>query len=260
MGILNVTPDSFYDGGKFQSHGAALGQIDQLLRDGAEFIDIGGMSSRPGAEVLSETEEMDRVLPIIESASATFPNSILSVDTLRSSVAKAAIQLGAAIVNDISGGDFDNNMFETVATLQCPYILMHMQGLPNNMQENPSYENVTHEIAQSFSRKINTLRSMGVKDLILDPGFGFGKTDAHNYQLLKELKHFDTLYELPILVGLSRKSMIYNHLKTDANGSLNGTTAANMIALMNGSSILRVHDVKAASEAIQIYTKTYPND
>ena len=259
MGILNLTPDSFFDGGKYSNATEVLKQVEKMLSEGASVIDVGAMSSRPGSTIISEEEELKRSIPLIEDIITRFPQVILSIDTLRSKVAKEAIYAGAAIVNDISGGNFDSKMFQTVAQLGCPYILMHMQGSPENMQKSPTYENVTVDVAKEISGKIIALQKLNVHDIIIDPGFGFGKTQIHNYQLLKELSHFKHLFDLPILVGISRKGMIWKTLNIDVESALNGTTAANMIALMNGASILRVHDVKEAMETIEIYKQTYLN-
>lgn len=255
MGIVNVTPDSFYDGGINNTEKKSLLLIEKHLNDGATFIDIGGYSSRPGAINISTKEEIDRVTPIIEAAVLRFPDINISIDTFRSEVARTAIESGAKIINDISGGELDTEMFHTVAELKTPYILMHMNGNPENMQLSPSYNNVLIEIGLYFSTKLKTLRSLGVSDVILDVGFGFGKTIDHNYQLLSNLKHFEFL-GAPMLAGLSRKSMLYKPLNGTPEDSLNATTCANMIALMNGAKILRVHDVKEASEAISIYQLT----
>lgn len=251
MGILNITPDSFYDGGKYKSENDILNQAEKMLIDGATFIDVGAHSSRPGAKHVSEEEELQRIVPVIKLLIKNFPKVIISTDTFRAKVAKETIEAGAAIINDISGGDMDANMFETIAKLQVPYILMHMQGTPQNMQTNPSYENVTTELIHFFSEKIYKLNRLQVKDVVLDVGFGFGKTIEHNFQLLKELMYFKSL-QTPILVGISRKSMLYKTLDITAREALNATTSANTIALLNGANILRVHDVKEAIETIKI--------
>jgi dihydropteroate synthase len=252
MGIINITPDSFYDGGKTNNIQDALAQATKHIEEGATIIDIGGYSSRPGAANISIEEEINRVTPIIETIRIKHPEVIISIDTFRSEVAKKAIEKGAHIVNDISAGELDDKMFKTVADLNVPYIMMHMKGNPQNMQEKPQYENILLEITNYFSIKIEQLISLGVKDIIIDPGFGFGKTVAHNYNILKNLSHFKLL-GLPILVGLSRKSMLYKPLNSTSENALNATTAAHMIALQNGAKILRVHDVKEAMEAIKIF-------
>lgn len=251
MGILNITPDSFYDGGKYKNPSDILFQVEKMLKEGATFIDVGAYSSRPGADHISEEEELDRILPVIELLLSHFPDILISVDTFRSDIAKKAIDLGAAMINDISGGNMDANMYKTIADLQVPYILMHMLGTPQNMQKDPQYDNIHKELISYFAAKISILRDLKVNDLILDVGFGFGKTISHNFELLKNLSLFKAL-ETPILAGLSRKSMLYKTLNIDAQNALNATTSANTIALLNGASILRVHDVKEAVEAVKI--------
>ncbi len=254
MGILNTTPDSFYDGGKFNEELAFIKRFEQMLDEGAMIIDIGGASSRPGAAALTTDEEISRTIPFIKSAIKQFPDAVISIDTYNSAVAKEAIYAGASIINDISGGTLDNKMFDTVAELKVPYILMHMKGSPENMKELATYDNMILEIFQYFQSKIIALQNLGVKDIILDPGFGFAKNIEQNFVLLKNLNIFKNLH-LPILAGLSRKSMIYKSLGITAEESLNGTTALNMISLMNGASILRVHDVKEAVQTIQLYKR-----
>ena len=251
MGILNITPDSFFDGGKYKNESDILSQVEKMLSEGATFIDVGAYSSRPGAKHISEEEELQRILPVVKLLVKEFPEIIISVDTFRSEVAKQTINAGAAIINDISTGKMDTNMFATVAALQVPYIIMHMQGTPQNMQENPQYNNVTTEVIQFFAEQIFKLRQLKVNDVIIDPGFGFGKTVDHNYELLKDLSLFKNL-DTPILAGISRKSMLYKTLDITAKKALNATTSANTIALLNGANILRVHDVKEAMEAIKI--------
>lgn len=251
MGILNITPDSFFDGGKYKNEADILFQTEKMLHEGATFIDVGAYSSRPGAAHISEKEELIRILPVINLLVKYFPEIIISVDTFRSEIAKETIQNGAAIINDISGGKMDENMFQTVADLQVPYILMHMLGTPQNMQQNPVYEDVTKDIIRFFSEQIFKLHQLKVNDIIIDMGFGFGKTIAHNYEILKNLSLFKNL-DAPILVGVSRKSMLYKPLEITAIEALNATTAANTIALLNGATVLRVHDVKEAVEAIKI--------
>ncbi|MFK7749763.1 MAG: dihydropteroate synthase [Kordia sp.] len=251
MGILNVTPDSFYDGGKYKDATSILLQVEKMLTDGATFVDVGAYSSRPNAPKVSLEEEKQRLLPILELILKEFPNTILSVDTFRSKVAKAAIDVGAAIVNDISAGNFDATMMQTVGELGVPYIMMHIQGTPETMQQNPSYENVVKDILQELSEKVAVARSYKINDLIIDPGFGFGKTIAHNYSILKNLRLFEML-DCPVLAGVSRKSMIYKVLETSPKEALNGTSILHTIALQNGASILRVHDVKEAVECVKL--------
>ena len=252
MGILNVTPDSFYDGGRHDNLSDILKKTEQMILEGASIIDIGGMSSRPGAAIISEEEELSRVLPAIEVVSKAFPEMIISIDTIRSGVAMKAVESGARIINDISAGRLDDQMYTVVSTLNVPYILMHMQGKPTNMQKEPEYEDVVQDILDFFIVETGKLRKLGVKDIILDPGFGFGKTLSHNYQLLKQLHVFQIL-ECPILTGISRKSMINKVLKTRPEEALNGTTALHMAALLQGSKLLRVHDVKEAQQTIQLW-------
>lgn len=251
MGILNITPDSFFDGGKFTEESIMLAQVEKMLLLGAKIIDIGASSSRPGSVPITKEEELFRLIPALTKISKTFPDVILSIDTYRSEVAKEAILNGAHIINDISGGDFDEKMFETIAELKVPYILMHMLGRPQNMQINPTYENVVVDILKSIQNKVALLRIAGVNDIIIDPGFGFGKTVGQNFQILNNLEHF-RLIGCPIMVGLSRKSMINKVLNVKPAEALNGTSILNTIALQKGATILRVHDVKEAVEAIQL--------
>jgi dihydropteroate synthase len=251
MGILNITPDSFFDGGKYKNESEILQQTEKMLSEGATFIDVGAYSSRPGAIHISEEEELQRIVPVIELLVENFPDIIVSVDTFRSKVAKQTINAGAAIINDISGGNMDANMFATIAELQVPYIVMHMLSTPQNMQQNPQYEDVTQEVIKFFADQIHDLRQLKVNDVLIDVGFGFGKTIEHNYELLKNLALFKNL-DVPILAGISRKSMLYKPLHITAKTALNATTSANTIALLNGANILRVHDVKEAAEAINI--------
>lgn len=251
MGILNITPDSFYDGGKYKDAVGILNQVEKMLQDGATFIDVGAYSSKPGAEYVSEIEELNRLLPVIELIVKTFPEALLSVDTFRSKVAEKAVANGVAIVNDISAGMLDEKMLETVAHLQVPYIMMHMKGTPQTMQSFTTYENLVKEMMFYFSERIRKARSFGLNDLIVDPGFGFAKTLEQNYELLQKLAYFRIL-ELPLLVGLSRKSMIYKLLEISSNEALNGTSILNTIALQKGASILRVHDVKEAVECVTL--------
>jgi dihydropteroate synthase len=252
MGILNVTPDSFFDGGKYSSDLQILKQAEKMINEGAKILDIGGMSSRPGAEIIDTSEELQRVLPTIRAISKTFPNTIQSIDTINSIVAAEAVANGASIINDISAGSLDKKMFQTVAELDVPYILMHMKGKPNNMQENPVYDDVVVEILDFLIEKIGQLRNLGVKDIIIDLGFGFGKEIDDNFRLLKSMHAFKIL-EFPILAGISRKSFIYKTLNTDVEGALAGTIALNMFALDQGAKILRVHDVKEAVDTIKIW-------
>ena len=251
MGILNITPDSFYDGGMYKDGISILNQTEKMLVDGATFIDVGAYSSRPGAAEVSEEEELKRIVPVIELLIKKFPDIIISVDTFRSKVAKETISLGAAIINDISGGNLDSKMYETIAKLKVPYILMHMAGTPKTMQNNPNYEDVTKDLIYFFSEKIDQLHRLNISDIIIDVGFGFGKTIEHNFQLLRNMSLFQHL-DKPILAGLSRKSMLYKTLDITAQEALNATTSANTIALLNGANILRVHDVKEAVEAVTL--------
>ncbi len=251
MGILNITPDSFYNGGKYITEKKWLQHTEEMLSEGAAIIDIGGASTRPGAKEISETEELKRLVPALKSIIKTFQGIIISVDTYRASVARIAIENGASIINDVSAGTFDKDMFKTIAEHNVPYIMMHIKGTPLNMQVNPEYENVVKEITGYFSERIQLLKQSGVKDIIIDPGFGFGKTIENNYQILNKLDLFK-IFELPILVGLSRKSMINKILKIKPDEALNGTTVLNTIALIKGAKILRVHDVKQAMETIKI--------
>ena len=251
MGILNLTPDSFYDGGKYSNENDIILQTAKMLEEGATFIDVGAYSSRPGAKHISEEEELQRIAPIVKLLVLKFPEIILSIDTFRSEVAKKCIELGAAIINDISAGEMDVTMMKTVGELKVPYIMMHMKGTPQNMQKNPVYKNVTEDVLYYFSEKIALARSYAINDLIIDPGFGFGKTQEHNFKILSELELFKNI-ELPLLIGISRKSMIYKTLQTNAKDALNGTTSLNTISLLKGANILRVHDVKEAIECIKL--------
>lgn len=251
MGILNITPDSFFDGGKYKNEAEILSQVEKMLLHGATFIDVGAYSSRPGAKHISEVEELNRIAPVINLLVKNFPEIIISVDTFRSRVARETINAGAAIINDISGGKMDENMFSTAANLQVPYILMHMLGTPQNMQKNPIYNDVTTEIISFFAAQIHKLHQLKLNDVIIDVGFGFGKTIDHNFEILKNLSLFKSL-DAPILAGISRKSMLYKTLNVSAQQALNATTSANTIALLNGATILRVHDVKEAVEAVKI--------
>ncbi|WP_461789991.1 dihydropteroate synthase [Pedobacter sp.] len=254
MAILNITPDSFYGASRAQSIEQALHKTEIFLKQGAKFIDVGAYSSRPSATDVNENEEIERLIPVVSAISNTFPEAIISVDTFRAKVAEEGIKAGAHIVNDIAAGNLDEKMFETVAKLQVPYIMMHMQGTPQTMQQNPTYENVSKEVFAYFSEKINTLQNLGVKDIVLDPGFGFAKTLEHNYQLLKDLQLL-SFFELPILVGVSRKSMITKALDIKTEDALNGTTVLNTAALLKGANILRVHDVKEAVECVKLVSR-----
>ncbi len=256
MGILNITPDSFYEGSRMMEEDAIRNRIHQIIDEGGEMIDIGACSTRPGAEMASEKEEMRRLAFALEILRKEAPDAVVSVDTFRAEVAKNCVKdFNVQIINDISGGEMDRAMFHTVGRLGVPYILMHMQGEPNTMQQTPHYEDVTSEVIAYLSRRTQVLRDHGVKDIILDPGFGFGKTVEHNYQLMADLSYFHEL-QLPLLVGISRKSMIYKLLGTNANEALNGTTVLNTLAVLNGAHILRVHDVRAAVETVKIVNAT----
>jgi dihydropteroate synthase len=254
MGILNITPDSFYDGGKLKDDTAILNQAEKMLNNGAAFLDMGGYSSRPGATDIAVSEETSRVIPAIELVLKNFPEVLISIDTFRSEVAKKAIESGAAIVNDISAGKLDGAMLSTVAQLQVPYIMMHMRGTPQSMQTLTDYENVTLDVLHYFSERIAAARASGINDIIADPGFGFAKTLEQNFELLSQLELFKNL-QIPLLVGLSRKSMIYKTLGITPEEALNGTTTLNSIALIKGANILRVHDVKEAVECVELLSK-----
>ena len=252
MGIINITPDSFYAESRKNGITDVLQQAEKMLADGATFLDIGAYSSRPGATDISVQEETDRLLPVVEAIASSFPDAVISIDTFRAKVGEAAIHSGAHIINDISGGQLDEDMFATVASLQVPYILMHMKGNPQTMQQLANYEDVFAEVYDYFVQKIYRLKQLGVHDIILDPGFGFAKKPEHSYALMNRMQEFNVL-QLPILAGISRKKMIYSLLNTTADEALNGTTALNTIALMKGAGILRVHDVKEAVEAVKVY-------
>ncbi|MCB0401781.1 MAG: dihydropteroate synthase [Flavobacteriales bacterium] len=253
MGILNVTPDSFFDGGSYQDKPSILRQAAKMIEEGARIIDVGAYSTRPHAEDISEDEELKRLIPAIKLLRNHFKEILISADTFRSRVAEACIRAGADIINDVSGGR-DPEMFGTVAEHQVPYILMHMQGTPQTMQDNPIYSNVVAEIKSFFKEKLDALYTAGAEEVILDPGFGFGKTVAHNYELLNNLQEFADL-GCPVLAGISRKSMINKVLNISAQDALNGTTVLNTVALLNGAKILRVHDVREAKETIQLINK-----
>jgi dihydropteroate synthase len=252
MGIINATPDSFYEGHISKGIDGIVLLAEKMVQDGAAILDIGGQSTRPGSKPLSAAEELERVIPVISAIHQQFPQTIISIDTFSSVVAQKAVEAGAAIVNDISGGSMDTQMLSTVAALAVPYICMHMQGTPQTMQLNPVYEDVTKEVLDYFIAKVAECRKAGIKDVIIDPGFGFGKTTAHNFELLKNLSVLQLL-NCPVLAGLSRKGMIYKTLHSSAAAALNGTTAVNMLALHNGAALLRVHDVKEAVEAVALF-------
>lgn len=252
MGILNITPDSFYSGSRQQTEKELLQNTEKMLIDGADFLDLGAYSSRPGANDISAEEEMERLIPAVKCIAKEFSQAFISVDTFRANVAQKAVENGAHIINDISGGTLDPHMFETVGKLNVPYILMHMKGNPQNMVRQNSYDNMMQELLFYFSERIHHLKEYGVKDIIIDPGFGFAKDIAQNYQLLKNLDYF-SLLEYPILAGLSRKSMIWKSLDISANEALNGTSVLNIFALQAGACILRVHDVKEAKECITLF-------
>lgn len=251
MGILNITPDSFYDGGRYKNDASILNQVESMLNEGATFIDLGAYSSRPGADHVTENEELKRIIPIVELLFTKFPNINLSIDTFRSNIAKECIAAGAAMINDISAGKLDKKMLETVGELSVPYIMMHMIGTPQTMQQFTDYEDLIKDIIYYFSERVVEARTHKINDIIIDPGFGFSKTLEQNYTLLNHLELLNML-ELPILVGMSRKSMIYKLLNTNPNEALNGTTSLNTIALLKGAKILRVHDVKEAMECIKL--------
>ena len=255
MGILNVTPDSFYAGSRGVTERYILERLHQIMNEGASIVDIGAYSSRPGAQEVSVEEEMERLRTGLELIRKHRPDAIVSVDTFRADVAKMCVEeYGAAIINDISAGQMDEQMFPTIARLGIPYIIMHMKDTPKDMQVNPQYDHFLKEVFYYFSEKVQRLRDLGVKDIIIDPGFGFGKTLEHNYELMNHLEEF-ALFELPLLVGVSRKSMIYKLLETTPEEALNGTTTLNTIALLKGANILRVHDVREAVETIRIVQK-----
>ena len=251
MGVLNITSDSFYDGGRYTSEYKQIKQTEKMIIQGAKIIDIGAVSTKPGAKQVSEKEEIQKLIPLIIKIRKKFPDICISADTYRASVAKLSVDNGANIINDISGGTFDAQMFKTIAKINVPYIIMHIQGSPQNMQKNPVYKDVVKEIILFFSKQIKKLKEIGVNDIIIDPGFGFGKTLAHNYEILDKLDMFK-IFELPVLVGMSRKRMIYKLLNITPSEALNGTSVLNTIALLKGANILRVPDVKQAFEAIKI--------
>lgn len=252
MGIINITPDSFYSGSRKQQWSEILLQAERMITEGAHILDIGGQSTRAGSKRISVAEETDRTAPVIEYIAQQFPDTLISIDTYSSEVARAAVKAGASIVNDISSGDMDHDMLSAVASLQIPYICMHMQGTPEHMQQNPQYDNVSLAVLDYLATKVAQCRKAGINDIIIDPGFGFGKTITHNFSLLKNLAALHII-QCPLMVGLSRKSTIYRTLQTTPEAALNGTTALHTIALMNGAHILRVHDVKEAKEVITLY-------
>ncbi len=251
MGILNINEDSFYSGNRYTANDELLLRAQQMTADGVAILDIGGQSTRPGSEMISAEEELARVIPAIESIHKIFPETIISVDTFYAKVAKEAVQAGASIINDISAGSIDDELIDTVASLNVPYVLMHMQGTPQTMQKHPYYEDVCREVLDFLIQKVALLKDKGIKDIIVDPGFGFGKTATHNFTLLKNL-HLFKILDHPLLLGISRKGFIYRTLGVNAEEALNGTTVLNTIGLVNGADILRVHDVKQAAEAIQL--------
>ena len=251
MGVINLTPDSFYDGGKLTSEKEILLQANKMLQEGATFLDLGAYSSRPGAQFVSEKEEIHRLLPVIKILLNEFPETLLSIDTFRSNVANESIYAGASLINDISAGTLDDHMFKIIAQHQVPYVMMHMRGTPETMMQNTDYTDLTKEVIYYFSERIAKARSFGINDLIVDPGFGFSKTLDQNYDLFNDLELFRYL-NAPLLIGISRKSMIQKKIKTTAADSLNGTTALHAIAIQKGVSILRVHDVKEAFETINL--------
>lgn len=252
MGILNLTPDSFYTGSRLHGTDELLQRAERMITDGATILDLGGQSTRPNSNRVSEEEEKGRVLPAVEAVHRHFPEQILSVDTFYAGVAKEAVAAGAGMVNDVSAGTLDPQLLPTVATLNVPYVLMHMLGTPQTMQQHPQYKNVTLDVFDALSFTLKELEKSGIADIIIDPGFGFGKTIAHNFQLLRELSFFLQL-DKPLMVGLSRKATVYKTLQTTADEALNGTTVLHTIALLNGANILRVHDVKEAKEAVELY-------
>jgi dihydropteroate synthase len=254
MGILNLTPNSFFDGGKYNNEDEIITRATNILTEGADFIDLGGYSSKPNAEFVSEQEEIDRVVPAIELILKHFPDALLSIDTFRAGVAKASIESGAAIINDIAAGELDDKMFDVIAKYNVPYIMMHMRGNPQTMQSMTHYDDIMKEMLFYFSEKVQKARSLGINDLILDPGFGFAKTTDQNFEVMQKMELFNLL-ELPVLAGISRKSMIYKTLHITAEEALNGTTILNTIALSKGAKILRVHDVKEAVECVTLFTK-----
>ena len=256
MGILNVTPDSFYDGGKWTEIEHAIERVKEMIFQGAYIIDIGGMSSRPGADIISSDEELRRILPVLKEIKKQFSEIVISIDTVHSSTAEVCLKNGANVINDISGGQYDIKMYDVIAEYVAEYVVMHMKGTPSTMQAQTTYEDITQELQHYFSERLDKLYHLGIKNIVLDPGFGFSKTVEQNYKLLHDLELFKSL-DLPLLVGFSRKSMIQKTINEKAENTLNGTTALNTIALMKGANILRVHDVKEAKEAIQLYNAVF---
>jgi len=255
MGIINVTPDSFFDGGKYKTDKKVVKRAEEILEQGGTVIDIGAVSTQPGKEGISTKDEIDRLLPAVKAVRKEFPDAFISIDTYRSWVALKVIEeCGPCIVNDVSGGNFDVHMFDTIGKLGVPYVLMHMQGTPLKMQENPVYEDIIRDISLFFTERVKQLTKAGVKDVIIDPGFGFGKLLEHNYELLNRLDSFK-VFQLPLMVGVSRKGMIYRLLGSNPEEALNGTSVVNTLALMGGADILRVHDVREAIEAVRIMNK-----
>jgi dihydropteroate synthase len=253
MGVVNITPDSFYDGGKMEDEKVLLSAVEKMIKDGVSIIDVGAVSTRPESQIISTKVELGRLLPAVQAIQKNFPKIPISIDTFRSWVAVRVIdEIGPILVNDISGGTLDSRMFETIGKMKVPYILSHIQGTPQNMQENPTYEDIIKEISSYLSDKVKRLTKFGVKDIIIDPGFGFGKTVEQNYELLNRLDSFK-VFQLPVMAGMSRKSMIWKALENTPEEALNGTTVANTLALMGGADILRVHDVREAAEAIKIF-------
>lgn len=258
MGILNVTPDSFFDGGSYKDESSILKQVEIMMKDGATFIDIGGYSSRPGADDVNESEELTRVIPVVELILKHFPETLISVDTFQSNVVEQSINAGAALINDISAGKLDDNMLATIGKLGVPYIMMHMKGNPKTMQQQTNYVDLVKEVISYFAERIATAHAEKINDIIIDPGFGFAKTIEQNYELLNHMELLQIL-DKPMLAGVSRKSMIYKTLKTTPDQALNGTTALHMIALQKGASILRAHDVKEAMECVTLYNQLTTN-
>ncbi len=253
MGVINVTPDSFYEGNRIATEIEMLEKVEQMVSEGAMIIDVGGVSTRPGAGMISTKDELSRLMPAVIAIKKHFPEIPLSIDTYRSWVAVSVMEeVGPVIVNDISGGSIDAKMFETIAKMQVPYILSHIQGLPGDMQDNPRYRDVVHDVSAELSDSVRRLTKLGVADVLIDPGFGFGKNMDHNYKLLNRLDSFK-VFQLPLVVGLSRKSMVWKVLETTPEDALNGTTVLNTMALLGGADILRVHDVKPAAEAIRLF-------
>ena len=258
MGILNVTPDSFFDGGKYKDETSILNKVETMLNDGTTFIDIGGYSSRPNADDVSEVEELNRVIPIVELVLKHFPETLISIDTFRSKVAEQSIEAGAAMINDISAAKLDDAMLSTIGKLGVPYIIMHMKGNPKTMQQQTDYEDLVKEVISYFAERISAAHKEKINDIIIDPGFGFAKTLKQNYELLNHLELLNII-DKPILAGVSRKSMIYKTLNTNSHNALNGTTALHMVALQKGASILRAHDVKEATECITLFNQLTSN-